>query len=111
MKITIITRRFGSQVIDTETFIPERAAASSTIFKCFEFIFDNWYEAATAPGVGMGKDIEGMYCGEGDQPAIYSRRGAIIEAMEILIEDAQENSKSLYTSRDLQKLDVEGCFL
>jgi hypothetical protein len=58
----------------------------------------------------MGKDIRGMYYGECDQPAIYSRNGAIRQGIENLIEEAVEGGKKLLTTRDIVKMDIESAF-
>lgn len=77
-----------------------------------EHLFDDWFAYRTQPGAPMGKDIQGMYLGELDQPAIYSKRGAIVQAIENLIEIAQESGKEsvIYNTRQLQQLDIECAF-
>lgn len=58
----------------------------------------------------MAKDLEGMYYGECDQPAIYTKRGAIIQAIEDMIELAKETGKTRITSRDLIIMDLEAAW-
>ena len=110
MKTTIISRNYGSQVIDTETFNPSFASASSTVFKIIEHIFNDWFDHATEPGAPMSRDIQGMYNGEVGQPAIYYKRGAIIGGLEILIEEITERGLKIVNTRDIQKMDIECAF-
>jgi hypothetical protein len=111
MKITILSKNYGSQVIDTDTFVARFAATNSTIFKIIEHIFDEWFEYSTQPGAPMNKDIQGMYYGECDQPAIYSKKGAIRQAIENLIEEVTESGKKLLTTKDIVKMDIEAAFI
>lgn len=111
MQLTIITKNYGTQHINTDTFAPMMASAGSTIFKAIEHIFNDWYESRTKPGCAMARDIVGMYNGDGDQPAIYHKSGAIRGGIETFIEIAEENkSKNIYNSRDLNMLDIESAF-
>lgn len=111
-KIKIISKLYGTQEIDLDTFSANNASSNSTIFRVVEHIFNDWYEYNTEPGAPMGKDIIGMYYGEGDQPAIYSKRGAIIGGIENFLELVSEDngSKSVYTTKDIVKMDIEAAF-
>lgn len=111
MKITILSKNYGNQSIDTDKFSPHLAAADSTIFKVIEHVFNDWYDHNTQPGAPMAKDIQGMYYGEGDQPPIYTRAGAIRQGIENLIEEAQENNKCLLTTGAIIKMDIESAFI
>ena len=110
MKITVKSKLYGTQVIDTETFIARFASASSTIFKIIEHVFDEWYEWHTQPGAPMNRDIVGMYNGECEQPAIYSRKGAIRQGIENFIEECIETGRTFVTTKDIQKMDIECAF-
>lgn len=110
MKISIISKNYGNQSINTETYNPMFAAVDTPVFKIIEHIFDEWYSHNTEPGAPMAKDIEGMYYGEGDQPAIYSKKGAIRQGIENLIEIAQESGKPVINTRDILKMDIESAF-
>lgn len=112
MKITIISKTFGMQTIDTDTFNSFFVSSSSTIFKCVEHIFNEWFDKYTQPGAPMAKDIEGMYYGECDQPAIYTKRGAIIEAIENMIAELLESNKEsvVLNTRQLLSMDLEATF-
>ncbi len=110
MNVTIISGQYGRQTINTESFDPFRASSSSTIFKVVEHLFNEWYDKYTEPGAPMAKDIQGMYNGEGDQPAIYTKRGAIVDGIETLIEEIKETGKTIVTTKDIQAMDIEGAF-
>lgn len=113
MRFTIISKNYGTQSIDTEKFNPQLASTESTIFKVVEHIFNEWFDHNTQPGAPLGKDIEGMYYGECDQPPIYSKKGAIRQGIENVIEHLIDTGKEYckLTTRDLQKIDVEAAFL
>lgn len=108
--ITVKSTKFGIQQINLDEFDPSMASPSSAIFKEIEAMFDKWFEHSTAPGAPMGRDILGMYNGEGDQPAIYSRRGAIIQGIETFIELAQDAAKPVITTQDILAMDIETAF-
>jgi hypothetical protein len=112
MKITIVSKLYGRQTIDTDNFIASYASTSSTVFQVIEHIFNDWFDYNTQPGAPMGRDIEGMYYGEGDQPAIYSKKGAIRQGIESLIELLQETEKPsvIVTTKDIMKMDIEAAF-
>lgn len=111
MIVTILSKQYGSQKINLETFAPHMAPTSCTAFKVVEHMFDQWYEHNTQPGAPMGKDIIGMYEGEGDQPAIYSKKGAIRQGIENLIEEVRESGRQLITTKDVLKMDIEAAFI
>ena len=111
-KIKIISKLYGTQEIDLDTFSAEHASSNSTIFRVIEHMFDRWYEYNTEPGAPMAKDIMGMYYGEADQPAFYYKRGAIIDGIENFLELVSEDngSKYVYTTKDIVKMDIEAAF-
>jgi hypothetical protein len=113
MKLTILSKNYGSQVIDTENFDAWFASASSTIFQIVEHIWNEWFTHNTQPGAPMSKDIQGMYYGECDQPAIYSKKGAIRQGIENIIEYVTESEKPsmVLNTRDILKIDVESAFI
>ena len=112
MRITVVSKNYGSQSINTDTFSPHLVSTGSTIFKIVEHLFNDWYDHHTQPGAPMRKDIEGMYYGEGDQPAIYGKRGAIIGGIENLIEACQEMDKPIVilNTKQISNLDIECAF-
>ena len=112
MKISIVSKNYGNQTIDTDNFNPSMASTSSTIFQVVEHIFNEWFSYNTQLGAPMAKDIVGMYEGECDQPAIYSKKGAIRQGIENLIEAAQEMGKSsiILNTRQITNLDIESAF-
>ena len=111
MKLTIVSKNYGKQIIDTENFAAYMAATNSTIFQIIEHIFNEWFSYNTQPGAPMAKDIIGMYYGEADQPAIYSKKGAIRQAIENLLEEVSESGKMILTTKDIVKMDIEAAFL
>lgn len=108
--ITIQSKNYGTQRININSFNHEMAATSSTIFKVVEHIFNDWFDHNTQPGAPLAKDIEGCYFGYCDQPAIYSKKGAIREGIGNLINEAIESGKSLLTTKDILKMDIEAAF-
>ncbi len=110
MNIKIISKNYGNQEIDTDIYKPTLAAPESPVFKIIEHIFNTWYDHNTQPGAPMGKDIKGMYYGEGDQPPIYTRKGAIRQGIEAMIQEAQDNNRTLLNTRDILKMDIESQF-
>lgn len=110
MKTTIISKNFGTQTIDTDTFNPYLVSSSSTIFKVIETIFNRWFEYSTQDGAPMAKDIEGMYYGEADQPAIYNKRGAIIGGIENFIEEVIDRGLHVVNTKQICQMDIEAAF-
>jgi len=108
--IKIISKLYGTQIVNIDTYNPLMASVDSPVFKIIEHIFNDWYAHNTQPGAPMAKDIEGMYYGEGDQPAIYSKKGAIRQGIENLIEEVKELNKSIITTKDIQLMDIESAF-
>lgn len=109
MQLTIISKLYGTQRIDTDK-IEQCFNPACTIFKIVEHLFNEWYIYATQPGAPMNKDIVGMYNGEADQPAIYSKSGAICQGIEGFIELASDDTKEVYTTRDIMNMDIECAF-
>ena len=112
MKISIVSKNYGNQTINTENFSAHMASTGSTIFQVIEHIFNEWFSYNTQPGAPMGKDIIGMYEGECDQPAIYSKKGAIRQGIENLIEAMLETGKDsvVLNTRQIMALDIEAAF-
>lgn len=110
MTTTIISKNYGSQKIDINNFNVLSLPTNCTIFKIIEHMFNDWFEHNTQPGAPLGKDIEGMYFGEGDQPAIYSKKGAIQQGVEVLVELLLESPKSVITTKDIMRMDIECAF-
>lgn len=108
--ITIISKKYGTQKIDTDNFDPSTVSKGSTIFQVVEHMFNEWYDYNTQPGAPGSRDIPGMYYGECDQPAIYSRIGAIQQGIENFIEAAIESGKKLFTTKDIVRMDIEAAF-
>jgi hypothetical protein len=107
MTLTIITKNFGTQTIDTEWFAAYKVSPSSTVFKAIEHLFDEWYDDECK----HNPDVAPCYNGWGeDEPAIYHKRGAIVDAIEAMIEIVHETNKKVLTSRDLMNMDLEACF-
>lgn len=108
MTIKFVSKNFGSQTIDTENYNPSIASVHSPIFQMVEYMFDEWYESRAA----NDREIIAMYNGDGDQPAIYSKKGAIRQGIETVIEIAEESKKPsmVVNSRDLMKMDIESAF-
>lgn len=110
MKVSILSKNYGNQTIDLENFNPMYASVESTIFKVIEHIFNEWFDHNTQPGAPMGKDIQGMYYGECDQPAIYSKKGAIRQGIENFVECVRESGKKVVSTKDIVKMDIESAF-
>lgn len=108
--LTIISKNYGKQIINIDSYIPQYATTDSTAFKVVEYVFNEWFDYNTQPGAPLAKDIEGTYFGYCDQPAIYSKKGAIREGIEIMISEAIESGKSIITTKDIVKMDIECAF-
>lgn len=108
MTIKFVSKNYGSQVIDTESYAPWKASVSSPLFQMIEYLFDEWYESRAS----NDREIVAMYNGDGDEPACYSKKGAVRGGIEVAIEIAQESKKDfmVITSRDLMKMDIECAF-
>lgn len=109
-QVTIISKNYGSQKIDTNSFNPLLASKESVVYKIVRHLFDEWYSHNTQPGAPMAKDIRGMYFGEADQPAIYSVSGAIRQGIENLIEEIKDQNLSVVTTARIVKMDIECAF-
>lgn len=107
MLITIISKKFGTQKLDTEN---PKTGSSTTIFQIVEHMFNEWFDHNTQPGAPMGKDIQGMYYGECDQPAIYSKKGAVQDGIDNIIEYCLETGKQVISTKDIVTMDVECAF-
>lgn len=108
MKIKFISKTYGIEFIDTDTYEPIKAKTSSTIFKCVEYLFEKWFETAQS-------EYRAMYLGEEDCPAIFTRKGAIRNGIELFIENIVETFEgndflTLDTCHLLKYLDIEAAF-
>jgi hypothetical protein len=110
MKVTVISKYFGSQVIDTDNFYPAFAPVNSPVFKMIEYLFNRWFDHNTQPGAPGHREIRGMYYGETGQPAIYSKMGAIRHGIEILLEEISERGLEVVTTKDIMTFDIECAF-
>ena len=111
MKATIKTKMFGTFTIDTETFNASLCSPSHPIFKSVEYLFNKWFDEYTVEGAPLANDIIGCYEGWEDQPATYSKKGAIRQGIEAIVEYIEENNLTYLTSRDIwTDVDLEGCF-
>jgi hypothetical protein len=110
MKLQFLFPKYPSQTIDTDFYDSTIEYTTSSLFQYVEDRFNEWFDHNTQDGSPMGKDICGWYYGEGDQPAIFSKTGAIQEGINILIEEALELNKRLITPQDLEKFDIECAF-
>jgi hypothetical protein len=110
MKITLKSKDYGNETIDTESFSPQSVSTSSPVFKVIEELFDSWFDYNTQPGAPG--EIYSKYYGDGDQPAIYDKKGAIIGGIENMIELLQETGKNYVcvTKTQLNKMDIESAF-
>ncbi len=110
-QLTIISKNYGTQTIYVESYDPWMAATNSTLFKIIEHMFNDWWDKHTEPGAPLWKDVIGCYNGWGeDEPAIFSKKGAIRGGIEMLIELAQEENLSVVTTKDILKMDIECAF-
>ena len=110
MKITLVTKNFGNQTINADSFNPLFVSPSTPIFKAVEYIWEKWFEESTENGAPMSKDIKGMYFGESDQPAVYTKRGAICQAIEDMINLCIETKQTIVNTRQLLNMDLEAAF-
>jgi hypothetical protein len=111
MTITFKTKLFGDQKIDMSSAEPWMMSRQTAIWKAVEYMFDKWFEKNTAKGAPMRKDIMGMYHGEIGQPATQSREGAIEEGIAIFFQQVeQQKEKTIFTTVDLQEMDIESAF-
>ena len=85
MNLVIISKNYGNQSIDTNTFDELSVSRFSTIYR-------------------------GMYESEYDQPPIYGKVGAIRDGISILVQEAIELGKSVITTKDIIKFDIECAF-
>ena len=77
--------------------------SSHPVFKFVESKFWNWFKFNTQPGAPMGRDIHDMYFSD---DAIYEVRGAVQQAIENAIEEANETGKPV----ELSTFDIECAF-
>lgn len=108
--VTIKSKMYGFQTINIDTFDANRVSSDSTIFKVVEHLFNDWFEHNTQPGAPCGKDIEFCYYGDSDEPAVYSKRGAIIQGIEEIIEFVRDSGRQLITTKDILNMDIEAAF-
>lgn len=108
--LTIKSKNFGIIKINSNTFNPMFASVSSPIFKLVEHMFNDWYEHHTQKGAPCCEDIILCYEGDIDQPAIYSKKGAIRQAIENLVEYMTENNITFLTTKEIYKADLEAAF-
>ena len=105
--LTIISKNYGTQKIWIDSFDSNKASKLSTIYKVVEHIFNDWYSHASA---GQ-PDVVGCYNGWGeDEPALYSKVGAIRQGIGDLIDYAIENKLSVMTTKQIQNIDLEATF-
>lgn len=105
MQLTLISRNYGTQTIDTQTFRPLRARTDSTIYQIVEHIFEQWFENAHSSQVAP-------YQHNYEGGAAYNKRGAINQAMDLIIDIAEERDVEALTitTRELQNWDIEAAF-
>lgn len=102
MKLTLISKNYGSQVIDTENFAWYFASTSSTVYKVVEHIFNDWYESSP--------DWVRCQYDANDSESIYSYVGAIRDGIKLFLEVAEEKNLSRVTTRDISNWDIEAAF-
>ena len=107
MLIRVVSKNYGVQEIDLETFNPARCKGS-TIYQVVQHIFQSWYDYMTEPGAPG--EYQAKYCGDIDQPAIYDVHGAIVQGVETFIEIAQETGIRVWNTRQISALDIEAAF-
>jgi hypothetical protein len=110
MRVKIISKLYGSQIINTENYCPFNASKDSTLFKIVEHLFREWYKHNTQPGAPMGDYIKEAYYGGWEQEPLYSVSGAIRQGIEVVIEEIKESRKSVVTTKEIQRMDVECAF-
>lgn len=102
MKITILTKKGKYLRFDTEN--PEHYKTSSEIFQFVENIWFEWFEHES----GNNSELEEMYYGE---EACYSKKGAILQAIEQIGEVAEETNKTFFKESELYTIvDIECAF-
>lgn len=110
MKFTLISKEYGTQVIDTEVVTAFNVALDSVIFKIVEHLFDKWYNDNTEAGAPFAREIRTCYYGDWDTPAEYSRTDAIKDGIELLIDSALESGKNIITTKDVLSYDIIPAF-
>jgi hypothetical protein len=104
--IKIVTKKYETIILDTDLNV-YRLDRDSDIYKFFENIFEEWFEDMTSEGSALGKDIEFCYYGYYDEPALYSKHGAICQSIEDVIDICVEKNiiwiseAALYTECDI----------
>ena len=104
--IKIVTKKYQTIFLDTD-FDVYRLDKNSDIYKFFEEIFEEWFEDMTTEGCALGNDILFCYYGNYDEPALYSKHGAICQAIEDVIDICVEKNiiwiseDALYTECDV----------
>jgi hypothetical protein len=109
--VNVVTKKFGTFTIDVVEIVPDLLPTSHPLYQMVEQLYNEWYDNRMAQGGLRAKDTRGMYFGEGDQPAIYSRDGAIVEGMNALVEYITERERTTITSKEIwHKADITAVF-
>ena len=103
MLLTIVSKNYGTQTIDTDTFSGRAQKSSSTIYQICEHLFNQWAENCHPFALEPYQSWD-------EQASHFSKRGAILAAMDMILEVAEERKASKITTRDIQNMDIEASF-
>ena len=98
MKLTIISRDFGTININSETYVAEYAATNTPIFQLVEYVFDMWYEKAD-------QNLKHLY-----EVGAINRKGAVRRGIQALIDYMVECKVSLITTAKFYQVEFEEAF-
>ena len=101
MRITILTT--DKKYINFDTENTSHYKVESPVFQFFEKLWYSWFEEESS----HNSEIEDMYFSE---EAIYTRKGAIRQAMELMEEIATEYKRNFFTESEIWKYDIQCAF-
>jgi hypothetical protein len=78
MKTTIVSKKYGSQVIDLESVKVSDFKTNSTVFKIVEYLFNEWFEYNTQSGAPLAKDIKGCFVDGEKMRLLYIVKGELL---------------------------------
>ena len=107
--ITIETKKFGTIVIDPETYVSHQT--DNPLFKMVGGLFDNWYQQYQKNiNCAISREIREMYDGEG-RNFIFNRRDAIQDAIRAIFETMAERKLETVTEKEIYNtFDIDNIF-
>lgn len=106
MNGTILLKRGKVIIEDLDDPNPELYSVSSLLFKAVENYFDEWIESQQS-------ETREMYFGSFEElygQSYCSKKGAIIDGIEVIFQYMKEEEKYNITSKEFYKIDLDGVF-